>query len=281
MKQAKVRIGRKTLPFPSGSEELIADLESQLGNSVSHYISVQVTYNHSGFRDTKMQTHANGSIKRHNAHSAWVVAQPENPRLPSNPVIVLIETHFPLDKARQAIRRLSQDRIRIPLAKRPFAAWRSGNDTSDENIKVMNASPLRIDNNDHEDPWCYNRVSIPQKYETFSSILIAEPDLGEDLDPARKIWTEMRRTSRGRNHRTSLSAGNYEPLEISLDAIDNVSQWVTNSNVEHEREYIRDVALRNKRSVGQDTLRSMAPSTKKGNVGALGLGKNWGWPAWW
>jgi hypothetical protein len=44
--------------------------------------------------------------------------------------------------------------------------------------------------------------------------------------------------------------------------------------------------LRNKRSVGADTLRSIAPSVsraKGGSVaGSLGLGRNWGWGgSWW
>ena len=226
-----------------------------------------------------MQTDATASIKRHNANSVWVVAQPENPRMPSNPVIVLIESYFPVEEARQAIHKLAKDRIQIPLAKRPFIDDCKRVKISEGTVDVVEMSPSRLNSTDEE----YLRskpIPIVQKCETLSYLPDHISDI-EEMDPARKIWTEMRRTSRGRHRRASISASNYEPLNTSLDPIDNVSQWITNSGVEYERGRIRDVALRNKRSVGQDTLRSMAPSTKKGNVGALGLGRNWGWPAWW
>jgi len=229
-----------------------------------------------------MQTDATGYIKRHNAHSPWVVAPTENPRMPSNPVIVLIESIFPVDKARQAIHKIAEDRIQIPLAKRhPFTTGRSSDEVSEGNTRVVERLPLRLDNNADEDSLYSKLIDLPRKYETFSTLPDQVYEIDKEMDPARKIWTEMRRTSRGHHHRTSISASNYEPLDTSIGSLDNVSLWISNSDVDYERDRIRDLALRNKRSVGQDTLRSMAPSTKKGNVGALGLGKNWGWPVWW
>jgi hypothetical protein len=66
-------------------------------------------------------------------------------------------------------------------------------------------------------------------------------------------------------------------------------------NIDQERSRIMEAALRNKRSVGAETLRSMAPSVvqmgtatvekaKGGTFGGLsvGLGRTWAWgPPWW
>ncbi|KAG9242550.1 hypothetical protein BJ878DRAFT_544153 [Calycina marina] len=278
---AKIRLRRVSLPFSVGSEDLIADLERKLGNTVTTYLNVRITYNHSGFKDTIMQTDATATIKRHDTNSTWIVAPPSNQRLPSNPVIVLIESHFPVEKARQAIRKLAEDRVRIPLAKRPASNGRdalgSGEETfTDDDIPHLSLDPV----SENDDPFT-GSIAIPQKHETTSSFPEYVYGIDQEMDPARKIWTEMRRTSRGRHHRVSVSASNYEPLSTSLDPMDHVSKWMIKNDIGVQREHLRDVALRNKRSVGQDTLRSMAPSTKRADVGALGLGRNWGWPTWW
>jgi hypothetical protein len=66
-------------------------------------------------------------------------------------------------------------------------------------------------------------------------------------------------------------------------------------DIERERSRIMEIALRNKRSVGTETLRSIAPSVvqmgastvgngKRNGFGGLGvgLGRTWGWgPPWW
>ncbi|OAR02431.1 hypothetical protein LLEC1_03695 [Akanthomyces lecanii] len=67
------------------SDELIADLENQLGDSQMAYMKVKVTYSHSAFSDyfgheilvgvaqrcTRLETTAVGALKRHNIRSAW------------------------------------------------------------------------------------------------------------------------------------------------------------------------------------------------------------------
>ncbi|KAM3558692.1 hypothetical protein ARSEF4850_004488 [Beauveria asiatica] len=67
------------------SDELMADLESQLGDSQMPYMKVKVTYSHSAFSDyfgheilvgvaqrcTKLETTAVGALKQHNVGSAW------------------------------------------------------------------------------------------------------------------------------------------------------------------------------------------------------------------
>jgi len=131
----------------------------------------------------------------------------------------------------------------------------------------------------------------------------------DELDPARKIWNEMRwssRSNRPRHGRKSMSADHfysteeYQPTRMtssggnsSIDSADsapvpnNDSEWC----IANQRNRIREIALKNKRSMGADTLRSIAPSVAKsvdkgrgGTVGGLGLGvgRSWGWgPPWW
>ncbi|ATY59232.1 ubiquitin-conjugating enzyme [Cordyceps militaris] len=79
-------IARQTkAPKRQNSEELMADLESQLGDSQMPYMKVRITYSHSAFSDyfgheilvgvaqrcTRLETTAIGALKRHNVRSAW------------------------------------------------------------------------------------------------------------------------------------------------------------------------------------------------------------------
>jgi len=121
----------------------------------------------------------------------------------------------------------------------------------------------------------------------------------------------MRRNSRGgrsRHARTSISADHYFSLDEetppSRDSSGNTSVSTISSGlgqkrkagaIDQERSRIMEVALRNKRSMGAETLRSIAPSivqmgsstVGKGKGGAfgglgVGLGRTWGWgPPWW
>lgn len=96
-------------------------------------------------------------------------------------------------------------------------------------------------------------------------------------DPARKIWMDMRRAASGRKPPTSSSTPtpsqalplleNRNPLtplggEVGPDmpAAVHCREERKASQVEVRRRQIRDTALRNKRSIGADSLRSLVPS---------------------
>lgn len=285
---AKIRLPLVARPTPERirgcgtSEELIADLETELGNCFSSYLTVRLTYEHSGFSNppytmnsdcglsfhtTTLQTEATAYIRR-TRNSTWATCNP--PYCP-NPLIGLIETHYTSEKARDAVRRLGKERIKIPRARRGGAySFQSG--SSEEMVKVDNTTSLRTI---LRQPTLTDGPE-PLKDEAHS-IKIPESD------PARKIWTEMRRTSRTRHHRKSISQGTYLPMEQNCSP-----NYVSSAtSVDEERNRIKQVALRNKRSVGADTLRSIAPSVSKakggGSVaGSLGLGRSWGWGgSWW
>lgn len=119
----------------------------------------------------------------------------------------------------------------------------------------------------------------------------------EGEDPAHKIWTQMRRrTSRNRptnyddddDDEDSNKNNNNSPPTTAL----RVSAWDSypssninigsggslrlRSDVDRRRELIRDAALRNRRSIGADSLKSLVPSMMNLDIinGSGGWGDN-------
>jgi hypothetical protein len=294
----KLRLSRVTkadshIRESSTSEELIADLESHLGDVISSYLTVRLTYMHSGFinRDahvvysgsslsshvTKIQTQSSAFIKRLNLQSAW---SPHSSRivdgpLEINPLIRLVEIYYSGEKAITALQKLKNDKVKVPLARRLVGL---NHGTTEETIPsgIETGIMARID----------SAVSMAISTSSHSQSENSEWNSSSEIDPARKIWSEMRKTSKGHYHRRkSVSAQKLRRIDDADDCSPSrLSSIVT---VDDERARIRDTALRNKRSVGADTLRSIAPSCHKSNAGSigrlgLGAGKSWGWGGgWW
>ncbi|KAI5868520.1 hypothetical protein GGS23DRAFT_592291 [Durotheca rogersii] len=85
--------------------------------------------------------------------------------------------------------------------------------------------------------------------------------LEKAADPARRIWTEMRRTSSGRRPAFHVSKADGLPAAATLvDAPDPEEPGRRSDAVHRRRELIRETALRNERSIGADSLRSLVPS---------------------
>jgi hypothetical protein len=305
------------------SDSLMAELENDLGHTLTPYLNVRLTYRHSSFPQlkpgsmasqgltshvTNLQTEATAVIKRHNPQSAWSPRTSQTMDLPLliNPVKSLIETHLPADQARDALRRFATERAPIPLARR----FQHFGGSSEETIKpcsiiaktmpAISTSPVQVTSS------CSSHVNMNSSPlpAITSAHMVMETHPGE-VDPARKIWTEMRRHSRGgqsRHNRTSISADHYysfaddcSPSRISSSQI-SISSLEGGDGTEKgslaldgERSRIMEMALKNKRSVGADTLRSIAPSLlqsaeKKTGISGVGLGvgRSWGWGhSWW
>ncbi len=314
----------------ASSDELIADLETDLGDTISSYLTVRVTYKHSGFpthknpalnieglssHTTRLQTEATAIIRRHNSQSAWSprTSQTMCSPLGSNPLIKLIETHFSSDRAKEALKRLADERAPMPSAKR----FQHLPGSSEETVKPHKFGvAARTDS--IIAPALISPISAKASPTTLSGPFARLPPAhlpdgraSEEMDPARRIWTEMRRNSRGgryRHPRTSISANHYFGLEDEISpsrmssgnsSVSTISSGLgakrKGGNIDQERSRIMEAALRNKRSVGAETLRSMAPSVvqmgtatvekaKGGTFGGLsvGLGRTWAWgPPWW
>jgi len=245
-----------------------------------------------------------------------------------NPLVRLIKLHLRPDRAEEAINRLIDVEDRpVPLSRR----FDCGGGSSEETVKPFTSviSPTI------SSTVSTSLVNALKKSTTMSHLLLddklegpfarlpspAKHDEATEIDPARKIWNEMRRSSRSMRHRprprhgrNNISADHFYSMDddppssptrnSSSDAttstIDSTQSesavgsrplMESDSDIAHERSRIMEIALKNKRSMGADTLRSIAPSIAKsvgkgkgGTIGGLGLGvgRSWGWgPPWW
>lgn len=331
------------------SDELIDNLNEILGDITTQYLTVKLNYRHSAFlnlrqeaaegdfrllpQHTLLETKATASIKRHNPASAW---SPRNSGAMNSAVGVsaltkIIEKHFSVERSREALQKLAGDRTTIPYPRRTYGR------SSDKENRKSTASPLSyIDPTNNLLSHSFSMTAISNfnaRGSPISKRLVSPYDHPLDLadgemDPARKIWSEMRKTSRpARKHpRASISDGNYfsadqdalyectpryggslrapnlplfeppdTPLDTSFELTPKAKQnrtsrgKSTNAMVDDNRHHLMEMALRNKRSVGQETLRSMVPSTLgnrhggvMGAVAGVGLvGRTWGqWLPW-
>ncbi|TEY31043.1 hypothetical protein BOTCAL_0825g00020 [Botryotinia calthae] len=337
------------------SDELIENLNEILGDITTHYLTVKLNYRHSAFlnlrsqaaegefrllpQHTLLETKAMASIKRHNPASAWSPRNSGTLNLTVGASVLtkIIEKHFSAEKSREALQKLADDRTTILYSRRTY-----GYSSDKENRKSTASSSLYGDSTNNLLSHSFSMTAISNFNARGSPVSkrLGSPydhpldEVDGEMDPARKIWSQMRRTSRpARRHpRASISDGNYfspdqdalfectpryggilrgpnlsifEPpdnlLDTSLELTpkakrDRVSRGKSTSSViDDDRHHLREMALRNKRSVGQETLRSMVPSTHSGGnafgdrhggvlgaVAGVGLpGRNWGqWLPW-
>jgi len=324
---AKIRVPRVTSSAQASesiSDDLMAELENDLGRTLTLYLTVRLTYKHSAFPNcrkpagsdgmvfhlTRLNTEAAAIIKRHNPQSAWSprTSQTMDGPLDVNPLLSLIETHLSSDQKNEALRKLVNERPPITFAKR------LGNPaSSEETVKPAGCSiatriELAIAAPSVQTTPTNAAASLEHTNEMLATPIeahVSRAKQTEEIDPARKIWTEMRRLSRGgrRHARQSISADHYSSLDDSPSpsrtgsghtSVSTLSKGASESSgigsVRQQRTNIMEVALRNKRSVGAETLRSIAPSvaqtvgrSKGGTINGLGLGvRSWGWGSpWW
>ncbi|KAH8820106.1 hypothetical protein F5884DRAFT_38038 [Xylogone sp. PMI_703] len=311
----KVRLCNVSSSFPptkSSPVALIADLENHLGDIVTHFLTVKLTYKHTAFgshratnhmdtgslsQETKLRTIAHAIIKRHDPQSTW---HPQSSRCFSStpgdsPLIRLVESYMPNESAMEAIRRLSGDRGHLR---------NSDMDSSPPRDCFYNPGDLDLGLSAVDIGSSLASHSTTLRYRTPLIPVSSHISYQRQTDPARRIWSEMRRASRGvcGSPRDDQSSGDeYDacpsPKTTSLVPSDDVKRPMEivchkenippiTSTAQEARDKIKRVALRNQRSIGADTLRSMAPSivpqthAKNGsrdalhttNLGSLGLG---------
>jgi hypothetical protein len=250
---AKVKIDRRRLRQPGRhlvqkSNELIADIESQLGSTGIRYLEVHLRYQHSGFPlshstaptdgtancQTRLETTATGIIKEQALHPPWglpCVGTGESSLLD------LVASHWGPLRANEIFFRETSPQVDSIVAT---------NTAHYDSLKKMDRtwSPF---------------ANVPQRQVTPQN---SSP--GQE-DPARKIWTQMRRSSSrcgstvGASRNESLSTA-VSPLIITDKASTITGPLKMRSDVDRRRELIRDAALRNQRSIGADSLKSLVPS---------------------
>lgn len=293
---------RSSLHVRESSKELIADLESQLGNMTTEYLTVGISYKHSAFSTSEDSTSApNGlsyhattikieayaAIKRHCSQSSWCSQALGNPDMTglTNPVVSSINSHCDPTMAAELIRKITIDHVPLAGLHRQELDLPRRWDSSSDTIIPMRRNPSM--NALHKSAQQENSVSPPTPKQSLDITQAGfhDPDsnvgtLGlnpcSDLDPARKIWSEMRRNSRGTIKRRPLAKSCPESFDSSSEEMNGGSNDAE-VNMIKEQARIMEMALRNKRSVGADTLRSMAAPSM-----GLSMGRGWGWgPPWW
>jgi hypothetical protein len=311
------------------SLELIDELESRLGNKVTTYLGVTVSYKHSAFptfkgltteamgisyHATTMKTEAHAIIKRHCSQSKWAIgsegSRAEN--LISDLLVQIIKAHYDSGRARDIVNKITSDGSPSSMFEQRHCSNKSLDSTCRTVIQTSrNASgdsTFEVDwtEDDSSNPTQPSFEAVPAKksYSMKPDSRYASPGKSQSPDPARKIWSEMRKNSRGvsdspRSGTISSQSGMEEvsDAESDMEAI-----------IQQEKARIMEMVVRNKRSVGADTLRSMvAPAAESlrtstfasvgGSVATgdasmapkslvFGTGmqtkRGWGWgPPWW
>ncbi|KAI1461367.1 hypothetical protein F4805DRAFT_280017 [Annulohypoxylon moriforme] len=250
---------QKSRAIKHDPDNLIADLEFELGDVQTEYIHVRVNYCHSGFPafkntliedgitnyQTRLETTAAGTIRRYNPASTW---SPRQTRM-SNPLFTIIASHWGPARATEVMHRIVSNRVnpcRIPKWADAGVSQVDGNgDTINFPDRTGRAPP------------------IPQRQASLRQL---PPE--KISDPARKIWTELRRTSSGNRPAFHVSKANRLPAATTFVDAPNPgpisrpgsTRPVSKSEVQRQREFIRETAVRNRRSIGADSLKSLVPS---------------------
>ncbi|KAI0840927.1 hypothetical protein F5Y06DRAFT_233418 [Hypoxylon sp. FL0890] len=233
-------------------DNLIADLEFELGNVQTEYVYVRLNYCHSGFpafrnaliedsissNQTRLETTATGTITRLSPTSTWS----PRPIPTSNPLFTIIASHWGPARANEVMSRITPNQNK----RRKIAKW-TGMDVA------------QIGRNE-------DTIKAPERTGTAPPIPQRQASLKRlSPDPARKIWTELRRTSSGNRPAFHVSKANRLPAATTfVDAPSpprtESARPETRADVQRQRELIRETAVRNKRSIGADSLKSLVPS---------------------
>jgi hypothetical protein len=243
------------------------DLEFTLGSTTAApYLSARLTYRHSAFPNqpdcfpsngtsrvqTRLETTATASIRRHSTSSPWSPRSGRQETRDPNPLYEIIASHWgpraaadvtrrvllappgrgtPGPKAKVGMSRTMGARMRaIP----PVVPKRKGS-LRMAFVQTTAGGDARVD---HEDDECERQN-----------------------DRAREIWTDIRRMSSV----GSVGEGE-EDRRVSAGSASHVVSDRERNDVERRRAAIREKALRNQRSVGADTLRSLVPTLAEENV---------------
>ncbi|KAI0421169.1 hypothetical protein F5X98DRAFT_391090 [Xylaria grammica] len=241
------------------SNELIAHLESELRVASIRCFQVHLRYCHSGFPAstnvapmdgtvdcrTQLETIATGVVAQHDLEPPLGLSPIDSTK---SSLFSLVAAYWGPIRANEIFRQ-ETSRQSIPMA----AANNTTFAGSRKTMTIENSFARQI-------PTDFNPFTTFPRSQ--GSIQTPPPDQGED--PARKIWTEMRRkTSRGRQ---LIRTNNAEDLStktaqsVSARTPTNTGSMIVKSGVDRRREMIRDMALVNKRSIGADSLRSLVPS---------------------
>ncbi|KAI9786545.1 MAG: hypothetical protein M1816_007869 [Peltula sp. TS41687] len=275
------------------SDHLHAQLAVLLGQTAEDILHVKVQYKHTLLpKDTIMSVEKKGVVRRQIGQSAWgphTMVGLNHERADNHALVYkrlgsFTAANWPPRKALDKLQELYGGDIQSqldptypgPLIKelrqRARTMERHGlthddrpwkgevaSSTKDATTTDMIIRPLFY----QQDPASKTEASIPSPTSQRPELTREESHTGPGEDGARKIWREMRRDSRmstsspGQRRRRGWSDGS-----LIMAAADRLPRSRSSSTTtEHYDDFIRDIAdqaVRNKRSLGADTLRSFA-----------------------
>ncbi|KAI0871655.1 hypothetical protein GGS24DRAFT_470416 [Hypoxylon argillaceum] len=269
---AKVQIDARQSRQPNKaitqrSNELIADLECELGVPTMRYLQARLRYRHSGFPvsnsiapingtidcQTSLETTVTGVIEQQalNGASALSIASSSGSSL-----FDIVASYWGPFRANEIFSRKAYDQ--------PITAVK-GTTKFSNNLKTTST----------EDIPTYQPEKVLDPFTPMPRRPVGIQPSSPDEDPARKIWTEMRRrSSRSRpsaeNPPTTTAMSIFGRISANTGSLSSLRM---RSEVDRRREVIRDVALRNKRSIGADSLKSLVPSMMNLDVSSK---ESWG-----
>lgn len=283
------------------SDELMADLEFHLSSIKTEYLIVRLSYSHSTFPDinnivmtdgvarveNKIVTTATAVIKRLNSSSLWSPPPAPTP----NPLFEIISSHWGPVRTADLVGRIvgpsrnipgrrTENKVRIPLyspnqLEHSIFSLPISDDFKAPEHKIVQV-PIRKASLKRTVPAPLIPTSLFDSENPEDSSYLEDKDYGEE-DPARKIWTEMRKASRGTNIRV-VGRGSFRiskpgiggrPTSPSVNRITagpKLSPKSARREAERMREALLERAIRNKRSLGGDTLRSLVPSFERASL---------------
>jgi hypothetical protein len=260
------------------SEELIDELlETQLGDVPIDYMTLTVTCKHSALPNHKgkdavtngcssygtyITVEARAAIRRHSSMSPWTRPNSEyGYHITDSRIIDLVKSHYSFSKSQDVIRIMTAIPIAEPLSL--YQQHQSSDTTRNLISEIVTPSKRTVAALSHVSPPRVSR-DITEEFIFQPESPHVTPRASEEIDPARAIWNSMRRSSQSARKTREKKSDSEETRDQKL--------------LEFEKG-IMNLALKNKRSIGADTIRSMAtPSTKVG----LGTGRSRaGWGSGW
>lgn len=267
-------------------ENLMADLEYHLGNVQTEYIEVRLSYSHSGFPTfsdagggagaasaavdgvsrsrTRLETRATGVITRNNPMSDW--SPRPRPCVPvSNTLFTIIAAHWGPIRANDIMHRIVASRstprkvagsiaittstaMMTPTSSHQYRNRRAGTDVqgSEETVRATAAAAAVPPERTATAP----PLQVPRRQTSLRrATLSPEPtkDGGGLPEKARKIWTEMRRTSSGSQPSYYVSRVKRVPGSSTESLLPELSETpgAAGEGKRGRDELLRDMAMHN------------------------------------
>lgn len=265
------------------SADLMEDLEKQLGTSVTEYVHVRVTYRHSFHPHTKSLATPSGMS--YYVTTSFVEARATIPTMPLDVVWsprsalfgdtgdecvwnAIIQEHYNPEQTSKTLRHISTSRAR---AHRPFIRRHSSRESEQCETPLtsehLNPTP---DISESSTPSTYDTaildIQTPTKpiYHTRKDVESEESmaSQGDPTDPAKVIWREMRRISSGTPRYTLDKQRAHAKIPSTIRSSDQGDSEY--EQFEEDKVQLKQIALRNKRSIGAESLQSIMPNSGMG-----------------